>query len=68
MGHVRLESNAAFQMAAKLVAIIAPCLREEERKDCFDEFYRVVRDGLRDFSEQKDQMEKRLNPDVRRSK
>ncbi len=63
MGHVRLENNAAFQMAERLVAAIAPCLRPEERKDCFDEFFRVCLEGIRDFSAQKERMEQRLQPE-----
>lgn len=62
MGHARLENNAALDMARKLLAVIAPCLREEERKDCLDEFVRICLAGLQEFSEQRERMEQRLHP------
>jgi hypothetical protein len=36
----------AIRLARKLVEIISPCLRPEERLDAFREFYEVVHDGL----------------------
>lgn len=41
MGVVSLRHDAAFAAARALVEIVAPCLREEERRDAFEEFYRV---------------------------
>jgi hypothetical protein len=62
MGHVRLENNAALDMARKLLAVIAPCLREEEQRDCFDEFFQICLAGIRDFSVEKERMLQRLKP------
>ena len=36
----------AIRLARKLVEIVAPCLRPEERLDAFREFYDVVHEGL----------------------
>jgi len=36
----------AIRMARKLVEVVSPCLRPEERLDAFREFYGVVHDGL----------------------
>jgi len=45
-----LRHNAAVEMAAKLLDIIASCLREEEHRDALEEFYFVCHEGLGRYS------------------
>ncbi len=45
MSSARIAHDAAWVISMKLVEIIAPCLREEERQDAFREFYAVVKAG-----------------------
>lgn len=42
----RRRHRMAIHLARKLVEIVAPCLRSEERLDAFCEFYGIVHDGL----------------------
>lgn len=42
----RRRHRMAIRLARKLVEIVAPCLRPEERLDAFREFYGVVHEGL----------------------
>ena len=39
----------AIRLARKLVEIVSPCLRPEERGDAFREFYGVIDEGLTHF-------------------
>lgn len=49
MGQVSLQHDTAFAAARELLGIVAPCLREEERRDAFDEFYRVCKAALEQY-------------------
>lgn len=42
----RRRHRMAVRLARKLVEIVAPCLRPEERMEAFREFYAVVHEGL----------------------
>lgn len=42
----RRRRRMAIRLARKLVEIVAPCLRPEERLDAFREFYDVVHEGM----------------------
>lgn len=49
-------------MAQHCVELLGNLLREEERKDALDEFYRVCHAGLECYLIQSDRMQHRLNP------
>ena len=47
-------------MAHAILEIIGNCLREEERRDAFVEFYRVCRDGIETYTVQKEWLEQKI--------
>lgn len=57
-----LQHDAAVAMARALVEIIAPCLREEEQRDAFEEFYRVCHAGIEAYVAQASHKERQLLP------
>jgi hypothetical protein len=60
--HKRICHDAAFPMAKALLDVVAPCIREEERRDAFDAFYRICLDGIEAFLIRHNRMESRLHP------
>lgn len=58
--NTRLIHDAAFRMAGELLAIIAPCLRPEEQRDCWEEFYTVAKRFLTEYEEQAARLRRRL--------
>lgn len=42
----RARHDAAIAIARTILEIISPCLRPEEYRDAFDEFYQAVSAGL----------------------
>jgi hypothetical protein len=58
----RLCHDAAFAMAKTLLDIVGPCIREEEQRDAFDEFYRVCLAGIEAYETHVARMESRLHP------
>jgi hypothetical protein len=61
-GQPRVMHDAAMAMAACLVERVGGCLREEECKDAFEEFYRVCVAGLEAYEIQLNRIERRLKP------
>ena len=61
MNH-RLIHDWAFQMAREILGTVKDCLREEEHRDAFQEFYMICQRGLESYETQADRMEKRLRP------
>ena len=61
MNH-RVIHDSAFQMARELLGTVKDCLREEEHRDAFEEFYTICKNGLESYEVQADRMEKRLKP------
>jgi hypothetical protein len=57
-----LEHDMAWVVGGKLLEIIAPLLREEEKAEAFAEFYAIVKAGIEAYEIQKDRRCKRLNP------
>ena len=57
-----LQHDTAFAMAHALLEIVAPCIREEERRDAFSEFYRVCLAALESYEVKCNRMEARLRP------
>ena len=58
----RLINDLAFAMAQQLLDLVAPCIREEERRDAFEEFYAICKNGLESFCIRHDRMMQRLKP------
>jgi hypothetical protein len=44
--HQRLANEFLLQLARRALAIIAPCLREEEQRDAFAEFHAAFEEEL----------------------
>lgn len=47
-------------MARALLGIIGNCLREEEHRDAFEEFYRVCREGIESYTVEKAWLEQKI--------
>lgn len=58
--HERLANELVFRLARRALAIVARCLREEERRDVFDYFQRAFREELYQYEVQRDRMHERL--------
>jgi len=56
----QLQHDAAVAMAKSILEIIGDCLREEEHRDAFEEFYRVCREGIETYSLHKDWLELKI--------
>ena len=49
-------------MATALLDLVQNCIRDEERRDAFEEFYRVCLAGLEAHSIQEERLRHRLGP------
>jgi hypothetical protein len=58
--HQRLANEFVIRLARRALAIIAPCLREEEWRDAFDEFHAAFREELLRYEEERERMAARL--------
>lgn len=58
----RLVNEHTFKLSWELVGIIEPCLRPEERRDAFEEFYQVVKAALESYEAEAERIRRRLNP------
>jgi hypothetical protein len=58
----RLTHDAAVAMAQALLAVVEPCIREDERLDALNEFYIICKAGIEAYDIQKTRMLTRLNP------
>jgi hypothetical protein len=58
--HKRLVNELVLALARAALAIIAPCLREEERGDAFHEFCQAFRDVILLHEEKRNRMQARL--------
>lgn len=58
----RLQHDAAFACARALLAIVAPCLRPEEHRDAFEEFYTALRAMLERYEREVQKEGRRLFP------
>jgi hypothetical protein len=58
--HQRLANEFVIRLARRALSIIAPCLREEEWRDAFDEFHAAFREELLRYEEERDRMRARL--------
>ena len=62
MARERLIHDVAFATSRHILEVIAGCLREEERRDAFDEIYDRVKAGIECFDLQNTRMQQRLKP------
>ena len=58
----RLINETAFSMAASLLAIVQNCIRPEEQRDAFREFYDLCKTNLEAYQIQAERMLQRLKP------
>ena len=58
----RLQHDAAFALAANLLAIVENCLRPEERRDAFESFLVACKDAFVSYEIQKRRENFRLTP------
>lgn len=58
----RVLHDTAHSTALKLLEIVKPCIREEEWRDAYAEFYAAVREGLVAYEEQAHRNAARLGP------
>jgi hypothetical protein len=66
MRHERLENEFLLRLARRALHIIAPCLREEEHRDAFNEFHAAFKEELLWFECQWERMQTRLAGATRR--
>ncbi len=59
--HQRLANEFVIRLARRALAIIAPCLREEEWRDAFDEFHVAFKEELLSYEEERERMAARLH-------
>jgi hypothetical protein len=57
----RLIHDAAFATAKALLEMIAPLLREEERRDAFEALYEAVKAGIEAYAVQSHRQRQRLS-------
>lgn len=58
----RLKNEAALAIARKALAVIRPCLRDEEAGEAFREFFDAAKEELARFAEAMERQRRRLNP------
>jgi hypothetical protein len=58
--HTRLIHDFVFRLAKRALSIIAPCLREEEHRDAFAEFYAAFKEEVRKYETDRERMLVRL--------
>jgi hypothetical protein len=55
-----LRHDQAWKIAASVVEVFAPLIRDKEKVDAFREVYERVRQGLEKYEERADRMRRRL--------
>ena len=56
----QIHHDTAMTMAHAILEIIGNCLREEERRDAFVEFYRVCHSGIETYIVEKEWLEQKI--------
>lgn len=64
--HERLANEFVFRLARRAAAIVARCLRDDEKRVAFDRFHRAFREELCRYEEERELMENRLKGCVQR--
>jgi hypothetical protein len=60
----RLINETALLLAKELLGIIKGCIRPDEHRDVFEEFFQQCKSGLESYEIQRDRMQKRLRPSL----
>ena len=58
----RLQHDTAFALATVLLEIVENCIRPEEHRDAFEEFYRACKGAFERYEIVKDREHSRLTP------
>jgi hypothetical protein len=58
----RLQHDCAFMMARTLLSIVQGCIREDEHREAFDEFFQACLAGIEQYEIQRERMLQRLRP------
>lgn len=58
----RLGHDAAFEMAKAMLNVVKNCIREDEHRDAFSEFYAICKVGIESYEMQRERMMQRLHP------
>jgi hypothetical protein len=56
-----IQHDAAYAMAVEVVALVA-CLRDEERRELFEQAYSAIKQGLEKYEEKAARRRLRLGP------
>lgn len=64
MKNQRLQHDTAFALATVLLEIVQNCIRPEERRDAFDEFYEACKCALECYDTKKGTEVSRLRPSL----
>jgi hypothetical protein len=59
-----LLTDHALALAVAILDIVAPCLREEERKEAFGMFYTACKVTLESYESKAERMCRRVKPSV----
>jgi hypothetical protein len=59
--HQRLANEFLLRLSRRALAIIAPCLREEQQRDAFSEFHAAFKEELLRYEQDRERMQARLN-------
>jgi hypothetical protein len=62
----RLANEFVIRLARRALSIITPCLREEEHRDAFSEFYGAFKEELVRYERSRERMQARLGTQVTR--
>ena len=62
MPSASLIHDHAMALAAALLEIVSPALREEEKREAFNLFYEAAKAGLEHYELRADRMKRRLVP------
>ena len=57
-----LIHDASFATTTAIMQIIGPCIRDDERADCFQEIYQACKAGIEAYSVHEIRMEHRMRP------
>jgi hypothetical protein len=64
MKNQSLGHDHAYALATVIIDIVGGCLREEERRDAFNEFYKAAMASFEHYEQQADRREQRLRPSL----
>jgi hypothetical protein len=60
----RLQHDTAFAMAKRLRDVMGDCIREDDRLDALEAFYRVCVAGMESYELGREQRKPRFNPQL----